>query len=64
MTVIHDTLLDAVHAHPLPAVTVMVPVAAVAPIDVLTGEIENVQGTGASCVTVKVRPAIVSVPVR
>ena len=64
MTVIHDTLLEAVHAQPLPAVTEIVPVVAVGPIEVLTGESENVQGTGASCVTVKVRPAIVTVPVR
>jgi hypothetical protein len=64
VTVIHETLLDAVHAQPLPAVTVMVPLTSAAPIDVLTGEIVNVHGTGASCVTVNVRPAIVTVPVR
>jgi hypothetical protein len=64
VTVIHETLLDAVHAHPEPAVTVIVPVVAVEPIDVLTGEIVKVQGAGASCVTVNVRPAIVTVPVR
>lgn len=62
--VIHDTLFDAVHAHPLPAVTVIVPFAAEAPIEVPVGEMVNVHGTGASWVTVNVRPAIVTVPVR
>ena len=64
VTVIHDTLLDAVHAQPVPEVTLIVPVTAADPIDVFVGEIVNVQGTGGSCVTVKVRPAIVTVPVR
>ena len=56
-------LLTAVQLQPVPAVTVTVPVVAddVGFNDV--GEIVNVQGTPA-CVTVKVWPAIVMVPVR
>ena len=56
-------LLTAVQLHPVPAVTVTVPVVAadVGLADV--GEIVNVQGTPA-CVTVKVLPPIVIVPVR
>jgi hypothetical protein len=64
VTVIHDVVVDAVHAQPVPAVTLSVPVVDAAPIEVLVGEIVKVQGTGASCVTVNVRPAIVAVPDR
>jgi hypothetical protein len=63
-TVNHWVLVDAVHAQPVPAVTETEPVADAAPIEVLVGEMLKVQGTGASCVTVNVRPAIVAVPVR
>ena len=64
LIVIQPTLLVAVQVHPVPAVTVTVPVAAA---DVVrfdeVGEIVNVQGAPA-CVTVKVWPPIVIVPVR
>ena len=63
-TVNHCVLVDAVHAQPVPAVTATVPVADAGPIEVLVGEMVKVQGTGASCVTVNVRPAIVTVPAR
>ena len=57
-------LLTAVQLQPVPAVTVTVPVAAadVGRFDDV-GEIVNVQGA-AACVTVKVWPPIVIVPVR
>lgn len=62
--VIHELLLVALQAHPLPAVTVIVPVAAA---DVVrfedVGEIVDEQGTP-DCVTVNVAPAIVRVPDR
>jgi len=62
--VIQASLLTAVQLHPVPAVTVMVPVAVA---DVVrfdeVGEIVNVQGAPA-WVTVKVCPPIVIVPVR
>ena len=64
MIVIQPTLLVADQLHPVPAVTVTVPVAAAAVVrfdDV--GLIVNVQGAPA-WVTVKVWPAIVIVPVR
>ena len=56
-------LLTAVQLQPVPAVTVTVPVVAedVGFVDV--GEMVNVHGTPA-CVTVKVWPPIVIVPVR
>ena len=64
MTVIHASLLTADQLQPVPAVTVTVPVAAA---DVVrfdeVGAIVNVQGAPA-CVTVKVWPPIVMVPVR
>ena len=64
VTVIQPTLLVAVQLQPVPAVTVTVPVVAT---DVVrfdeVGEIVNVQGAPA-CVTVKVWPPIVIVPVR
>lgn len=61
--VIQEALLDAVHAQPLAALTVTFPVAAPDPSVALTGERTNVQ-TAPSCDTVKLRPAIVRVPVR
>ena len=64
VTVIQAALLTAVQLHPVPAVTVTVPVAAAEVVrfdDV--GEMVNVHGAPA-CVTVKVWPAIVTVPVR
>jgi len=65
-TVIHDALLVAVHAQPAPAVTLTVPWAASGRERLASvGSIEYVQaGTNARCVTVKVRVAIVTVPVR
>ena len=62
--VIHASLLVAVQLQPAPAVTVTVPAAAA---DVVRfddiGAMVNVQGAPA-CVTVKVCPPIVIVPVR
>jgi hypothetical protein len=60
----HESFDVAVQLQPVPALTVTVPVVAAE----LTrfddvGEIEKVQGAPA-CVTVKVVPAMVSVPVR
>ena len=58
-------LLAAVQAHPVPAVTVMLPVPPLASIDRLAGEIENEQtGVAPLCVTVNVCPAMVRVPLR
>ena len=61
--VIHASLLVAVQAHPLAAVTVTVFVLAVALTLADAGEIVGAHGAP-SCVTVNVEPAIVSVPVR
>jgi hypothetical protein len=63
VTVIHDALLTPVQPHPLPAVTVTLPVP---PVDVRlcdVGDALKLQGAPA-CVTVIVAPATVSVPVR
>jgi hypothetical protein len=60
--VIQETVLDAVHAHPVAAVTPIVPLAADAPGVAPDGESTYVHGA-ASCVIVVVRPATVSVPV-
>ena len=60
--VIHDTLLDAVHAHPLVVVTVAVPVVALADADAALGVVVYVHPP--AWVTVNVWPEIVSVPVR
>ena len=64
VTVIQPTLLAAVQVHPVPAVTVTLPVVAA---DVVrfdeVGEMVNVHGAPA-CVTVKVCPPIVIVPLR
>ena len=54
--------VDAVHAQPAPAVTLVLPAPPVEENDWLVGEIEYEQG--ADCVTLKVVPAIVSVPDR
>ena len=64
LIVIHAALLDAVQLQPAPAVTVMVPVAAAAVVRFdEPGEIVDVHVVPA-CVTVKVCPPIVIVPVR
>jgi len=59
-------LLVAVQVQPADVDTAIgVPLPPAAPIDCLSGAIMNVHGVDApSCVTVKVRPAMVSVPVR
>lgn len=61
--VIHASLLVAVQAHPLAAVTVTVFVPAAAVTFADAGAIDGAHGAP-SCVTVNVEPAIVSVPVR
>jgi len=64
LIVIHASLLAALQLQPVPAVTVTVPVVATDDVrfdDV--GEIVNVQGAPA-CVTVKLCPPMVIVPVR
>ena len=63
VTVIHAALLTAVHAQPVAAATVLLPVPPAAVKDCVAGEIDGEQDP-AACVTVKVVPAIVSVPVR
>ena len=61
---IQASLLTAVQLQPVPAVTVTVPVVAAADVRFdEVGAMVNVQGTPA-CVTVKVCPPIVIVPVR
>jgi hypothetical protein len=64
VTVIHASLLTAVQLQPVPAVTLTVPVVAadVAKFEEV-GPIVNVHGAPA-CVTVKVWPPMVIVPVR
>ena len=62
--VIHESLLAAVQLQPVPAVTLTVPVAAADDVRFdEVGEMLKVQGTPA-CVTVKVWPPMVIVPVR
>lgn len=63
MIVIHASLLAAVQLHSAPAVTATVSVVPVKTTLVETGEIVDTQGAPA-CVTVKVLPPIVRVPVR
>ena len=63
VTVIQETLLPAAQLQPVAAVTVLLPVPPAAGSDWLVGEIDGVH-PAASCVTVNVTPAIVSVPVR
>jgi hypothetical protein len=60
--VIHASRLEAVHAHPVPAVTATAPVAPDAGTFCVSGEIANVQPW--PCTTVTVWPATTSVPVR
>lgn len=67
--VMNEVLLTAVHAHVgADAVTVTVSVVAFASIDAVSGAMVNVHGGGGggvpACDTVKVWPAIVTVPVR
>jgi hypothetical protein len=61
--VIHAALLAAVHAQPVAAVTLAPPLPPAAAKDCVVGEIDGEQ-VAAACVTVKVAPAIVMVPVR
>jgi hypothetical protein len=62
--VAQEALLDAVHVQPAAAaVTATVPDVAPAATDAPVGAIVNVQGTP-GCVTVNVRPAMATVPVR
>ena len=63
VTLIHPSLLVAVHAHPDPAVTVRL---AAPPADVALGLVGDTVKLHAvpACVTVTVCPATVSVPVR
>ena len=63
---IHEALLTAVHEQPAVAVTLMfIPFPPFFPIDWLIGAMEYVHGGGAAdCVTVKVCPATVRLPVR
>ena len=63
LTVIHVSLLTAVHAHPVGAVTVVLPVPPPAPMDWLVGEIVSVHATPA-CVTVALLPPAVIDPLR
>src|SRR5439155_1610012 len=62
-TVIHASLLTAVHAHPVGAVTVVLPVPPPATTDWLVGEIVSVHVTPA-WVTVALLPPAVIVPLR
>src|SRR5690349_12499774 len=63
VTVIQGSLLTAVQLQPVAAVTPLEPVPPAAVKDCVLGEIAGEQ-VAAACVTVKVAPAIVSVPVR
>jgi hypothetical protein len=63
VTVIHDAWLAAVHGQPVAAVTAIVPAVAEALTDAPVGAIWLVQ-TAPACVTLKVCPPIVTVPVR
>ena len=63
VTVIHVALLTAVHAHPVGAVTVVLPVPPPATTDWLVGEIVSVQ-VMPTCVTVAVLPPTPIVPLR
>ena len=63
VTFSHESLLDALHAQPEPAVTVTDPDPPALDRDLLVGEIVNVQ-EAPDCVTVNGFPPIVSVPLR
>ena len=58
------SLLDAVQLHPVPAVTVTVPLTVVEAGLALVGEIEYVHEVEPACVTLNDCPAMVRVPVR
>ena len=66
VTVIHASLLVATQLHPVDAKTLIVPVAPVAAKLANEGDVVDTHDTVATpaCVTVKVLPAIVIVPVR
>jgi hypothetical protein len=64
LTLAQETLLDAVHEHPLPAVTVTLLDPPDAPIGTLAGAAEYVHAGTPAWVTVTGRPPIVSVAVR
>lgn len=63
VTVIHESLLAAVHGQPVAAVTLLLPVPADAVKDWLAGVMDG-EHDAAAWVTVNVAPAIVRVPVR
>ena len=63
LLVSHATLLDALHGHPVSAVTLALLLPPLDVNDALLAEIAYVHGAPL-CVTVKVCPSIVSVPVR
>jgi hypothetical protein len=60
--VIQDTPLDVVHAQPVPATTLATLTLELEPTDTDVGDTAKLHGP--DCVTVKVCPAIVAVPVR
>jgi hypothetical protein len=64
VTTIQLTLLDALHAQPPAVVTVNEPVPPADGIDCDAGAIEYAHGCAASCMTVKVCPPTLIVPVR
>jgi hypothetical protein len=64
LMVSHDALLVALQAQVLPVVTPTLVVSPAAGELRVAGEIEGVQGAAPACVTEKVCPAIVTVPVR
>ena len=64
MTAIHATLLAASHSHAEGAVTVVLPNPPSATNHPVVDEIDGLQTLGEVCVTVKIVPAIVNVPVR
>ncbi len=63
VTVIHAALLLAVHAHPVPAVTAALVVAPAAGALNESGDTAKLHPVCAGCVTVSVRPAILTMPV-
>ena len=63
VTVIHGAFETAVHAHPAPALTVVLPSPPGAAMSMVVGDSEKPHGA-AACDTVKVCAAIVAVPVR
>jgi hypothetical protein len=63
VTVIHGALLVVLHVQPADVVTFVLPLPPAAPSDCADDEMLNEQ-LALACVTVKVRPAIVRVPVR